>query len=47
MDDLLKLKKMIDELVEKTEDLGSERVQPYVCILKGIQAGIDVDVESE
>jgi hypothetical protein len=38
------LKDFIDEIEEK---YGSERVQPYIVILKGIAEGIKTDIISE
>lgn len=47
-DDLSKLHDMLQKfLAEANENLGSERVQPYVHILEGVLKGICTDLNSD
>lgn len=48
MEELIKLRDMLDNLLLEAEnDLGGERVQPYIVILKGILSGLNLDISTD
>lgn len=48
MDNLLKLRNMLDNfLYDVNDDLGGEKIQPYVIIMQGILKAINTELKSD
>lgn len=47
-EDLIKLGNMLENFIfDAKDDLGGERIQPYIVILEGVRKAISTDLSSD